>query len=178
MSMRREAIAWILPIVILIAGCSFEVPVRQIYWGKVSVSKEGAKADKDGNYFFTSLDWQVSSNSPVLIVRMPDGKFLRTDEMRTESFAPYVASGVASLGKGWDVTVNYPRGRILVSLGDDGSAARMQLWHFGHGDASPSASPAFRPVTTDKLLVFPVSEKDLKKAFGEPSSVKTVMHNT
>lgn len=145
------------------------------------MTKEGARAGQKSNELFSNLDWMVSSNTPVIAVRMPDGAFVRTDQIRKESFAPYLASGHAHVGEGWDITVNFPHGEALILFGEDGSLKRLQLWSRGdHGDQDGDAGgyPAIQAIESGKVLTLPVSERDLIEAFGKPTQDRTWTLNT
>ena len=162
----------------LLVGCSFEVPVRLMSWGKLHVSKEGSRAGQGGNEPFWSLDWIASSNTPVIAVRMPDGKFLRTDEIRREFFSEYLKSGAAKAGGGWDLTLTYVNGEVRLAFDERGGLERIQIWNHARQAGQPMDGPAIRSPRSEKVLIFPLWERDLKEVFGEPTKDETVIHGT
>lgn len=163
---------------VLVGGCRpFQVPCRVVSWGNMCVTKEGARSGRHTNERFTNLDWTRGSNTPAIAVRMPDGAFLRTDEMRKQTFDPYISAGYARAGEGgWDVVVHFPCAKVLILFAEDGSLKRLQVWSrdkHSYQNRSIGIAPAIQAIGSDKVLTFPLTEAELIEAFGKPTEDKT-----
>jgi hypothetical protein len=156
--------------VLIPAGCDFpKIPIRHVRWGKMYVTKEGSRPRPGSNDAFSGVDWIAGHGTPILEIRMPDGKLLGTDRVRRDTLMPHVRSGRAIAEANGDVTVNYSYGSVWFMFGVEGVPERIKLDSYGAHDGSAAASPAFRQAGSQTLLTLPVSEKELKDMFGAPT---------
>jgi hypothetical protein len=160
-------------------GCRlFEVPLRIVSWGGMSVTREGAFASQSGESFL-NLDWQAGDdNTPIIAIRMPDGEYIRTDEFRRESLGKYLDSGIAEPVEGWDFAVQYSAATTLVLFDSHGALKRIQISVEKGRSGNAAQVPAIRAAGSDKILSFPLAEDELKEVFGNPSRDDTLTMNT
>lgn len=127
-------------------GCKpFEVPCRVISWGNMSVTREGARSRQNSNELFWNLDWlNGDAATPAVAVRMPDGEFIRTDEVRRDSFAKYLEAGTAQPLEGWDFIVRYSGAEARVLFEATGTLKRIQISVRKKGAGKPTDAPATR----------------------------------
>ncbi|MFC1736975.1 hypothetical protein ACFL1X_12730 [Candidatus Hydrogenedentota bacterium] len=181
---KRKTIKFSALIVVLtvlaVSGCGcFTVGVRALHWNGMIVSQEGSPFNPEGISSFSKLSYKPSPGTPPISIRMPDGRLIQPDQLNRNALNAYIRKGLARRGK-YVITVMYSRGATSVRLDENGQMKTLVIdIHPVHSYKNiNSKRPAIGVPGNNKLLEFPLREKDLKDLFGKPSKDETFLHGT
>ena len=161
---------------ILVCGCGqlFTVGVRRLHWNGLNVRQEGSRSNPQSITSFSQLYYTPDPDTPAVSIRMPDGKFIAARELNRTAVSPYLASGTAHEFQD-GISLDYSRGNVTVYLDDDGRMKRIivDIHRVYARDDIRGRPPALSKLNSDKVLEFPLKEKDLRDLLGEPTKDET-----
>jgi len=145
----------------------------------MNIRQEGSISYPERISSFSQLYYRPEEATPIITIRMPDGKFLRSDKLSTATLNVYVRNGLA-YEDGKDIIVKYRRGKMCIYLNDNGKMAMFIIdIHvlYSYEDIS-GMPPAISIPDSEKILEFPLQEKDMKELFGRPTKEEDYHFNT
>jgi hypothetical protein len=119
---------------------------------------------------FPQFYYTPKPGTPVITIRMPDGKFIPADNLNRDTLAPYFAAGTASQGD-YAILISYSRGRVDVYLDEHGNPKLVIVDYDSchtHREIQ-GKPPAIATPDGETILEFPLREKELEDVFGKPT---------
>jgi hypothetical protein len=147
----------------------------------MNVRQEGSHSHPERISSFSQLYYRPQDETPPITIRMPDGTFIHSNEMDRDRLSTYVESGVAyDYGAQQIIVVSYNRGRTTVYLDKQEQLSLLIV------DTSPvyadetisGEQPAIGAPDNEKILEFPLREKEMIELFGEPTDDETYQFKT
>ena len=87
----------------------------------MKVRQEGSRFNPESISSFSHLGYKPTEGTPVINVRMPDGEFIRTDQLSRDALKAYMENGMARWHQYGDgipvedgIAVKYSRGEMDV----------------------------------------------------------------
>ena len=154
-----------------LSGC-IAGSARDLHWHGLYTGDEVSLLNLNPKWItsFSEIYYTPEPGTPVITVRMPDGKFIPANELNRDTLAPYVAAGTASEYKD-SISIRYSRGAVYVSLDEHGNLKQVHVY-IDRG-CTPSEiqgkPPAISTPDGTTVLEFPLREKELEDLLGKPT---------
>jgi hypothetical protein len=119
---------------------------------------------------FRAIYYTPEPGSPVITIRMPDGKFIPANNLNRDTLAPYIAAGTTSDYQ-TSIDIYYSRGIVNVSFDKHGNPKQVVVRvdrRSIHSEIQ-GEPPAISTPDGTAVLEFPLREKELKNLLGKPT---------
>ncbi len=168
--------------VLLLAGCGVlalglsgcvVMPEKRLCWNGL-YTEEVAKSATS----FWAISYTPKPGTPVITIRMPDGRFIPVNELNRNTLAPYFAAGTAfdydrrlniAGGEG-SILINLRGGGVFVHPDKHGNPKLVVVQsRHPYSPSDVQWKPAISTPDGNTILEFPLQEKELKDLLGKPT---------
>lgn len=162
----------------------FRVGVRRLDWPGVRARQEKRTDSPESISKFYQVYIRFAEAKQPVRLRLPDGTFLRTDEITKELLNQRLGKSLKTVGgEGWvALSVDYEVGNTTFYLDGD-EVTGLSINAVAAERSAPEALsgkllPAIGAVDREEVYPLPITDEQLKMLFGEPTRDEAKFFNT
>ncbi len=143
---------------------------RELRWNGLVTKQQGPAFWPKRITSFWSISYTPEPGTPIITIRMPDGRFIPANDLNRDTLAPYVAAGTAD-----ELTriiyIQYSRGNVVVWPDKHGNPENVVV----EVNRAPTQGqvreklPAISTPDGATVLEFPLQEEELEDLLGKPT---------